>query len=204
MHLGDLLHTVRDFLNAYGNVGIFIVMVIENLGVPFPTELGFIAGQAMVNNGQTSYEVVFLVALAGKTVGSIITYYIGTRFAKKIKKITKENSRLKEGQKMFVAWMKRYGSFAVFISRLVGYARPWSSYFAGIGEIGFWPFIFYNVTGSAIIIAISMVVLGSIVELWKRFVNLRPLIIILLIASFVGFWVYLGIRSLIKKRKAVS
>ena len=166
-----------------------------------PTELGFILGQSMVVAGKASYSSIFLIALLGKTLGSIITYFIGKFFADRIKKIRKETSRAKAAQETFARWMKKYGDLAVFISRLVGYVRPWSSYFAGIGEIKFLPFIFYNVLGSAANIALSMLTLGLIVELWRKYGFLRPYIAVILILAFFAFWLWLAFYAKYKKAR---
>lgn len=197
----DVARWIIEFLNHYGQDGIFALMLVENLGAPLPTELGFVAGQTMVNAGQATYVEIFLVSLAGKTTGSIITYFAGKYFADKIKHIHERFSRLKRAQETFARWMKKYGDMAVFISRLVGYVRPWSSYLAGIGEIKFVPFIIFNVLGSAVIIALSMATLGVVVELWRHYGFLRPYIAVISILLFFGFWVYLVFASKFKKKK---
>lgn len=196
----ELVHHIYLFVVGYGLLGIFVLMLVENIGIPAPTEIGFVVGQSMVLTGRTNYLELFLVILAGKTVGSVISYIAGRYFASRIKVIRSESSRLKAAQATFTKWMKKYGNFAVFLSRVVGYIRPWSSYLAGIGEIKPFPFIFYNVTGSVTIIALTMVFLGAVVELWKRFAFLRPTIAVLSLVAFFGFWVFLSIY--VKRKKA--
>lgn len=197
----DIIKWIIEFLNRYGYGGIFLLMFVENLGIPLPTELGFIAGQTMIVSGRASYFSVFLISLIGKTAGSVLTYFAGRYFADKIKHIHEKSSRLKRSQEIFARWMKKYGDLAVFISRLVGYVRPWASYLAGIGEIKFVLFIIYNVLGSAIIIALSMATLGIVVELWRRYIFLQPYIAIIMILSFIGFWFYLALDHRFKRKK---
>ena len=202
MNWQGIISWLIELLNHYGLGGIFILMVLENLGIPLPTEVGFIAGQSMVIAGRATYLGIFFAALFGKTLGSIVTYFAGKYFADKIRHIHEKSSRVKRAQETFAHWMKKYGDAAVFVSRVVGYVRPWSSYLAGIGEIKFLPFIIYNVLGSAVIIALSMVTLGTFVELWRRFDYLRPYIVAILLISFFGFWIYIGLRSKFKKKKS--
>lgn len=197
----EVSRSIVEAINYYGHLGLFLLMVLENLGLPLPTEFGFVAGQSMVIAGRASYASIFFVALFGKTTGSILTYFIGKYFADKIRGIHERSSRLKRAQETFARWMEKYGNFAVFISRIVGYVRPWSSYLAGIGEIKFVPFIIYNVLGSAVIIALSMAALGLVVELWYQYGFLRSYIIVASLLSFFGFWIYLAIYSKFKKKK---
>lgn len=198
--LVHLISILTDWVSKYGYFGIFAFMFGENIGLPIPTEIGFIVGQAMVVAGKSTYLNIFLVILTGQVLGSIITYFMGRFFADKIKFLN-ESSNLKRAQKVFKGWMKKYGSFAVFISRLIGYIRPWSSYLAGIGEIDFLPFIFYNITGSALITVLTMLVLGTAVKLWQVYPFMRPVAIVLFIIFFFGFWVGLGIYRKVKGRK---
>jgi membrane protein DedA with SNARE-associated domain len=125
---------------------------------------------------------------------------MGAYFADRIR-LFEKSSRLKKAQSIFADWTKKYGSFAVFISRLVGYIRPWSSYLAGLGEIKFIPFVTYNVLGSTVIIILSMLVLGGAVEIWKNVPNLRPLAVPLFLLFFFGFWIGLFIYRKLKLRQ---
>lgn len=198
--INQMAHIILELVNKYGLWGIFLLMLSENIGLPVPTEIGFFVGQTMVVSGRADYAEIFLVILLGKTLGSISSYFTGRYFAGRIKMIEK-SSRLKRAQKIFGDWNKKYGSFAVFISRLVGYIRPWSSYLAGIGEIKFPLFIFYNITGSALIIIISMFVLGGAVEIWQAYPTLRPLAAVLFLIFFFGFWVGLWIYNYYRRKK---
>lgn len=197
--LNNILHAIYLFVLDYGLWGIFALMFVENLGVPLPTEIGFIVGQSMVLAGRVEYISIFLVALFGKTLGSIISYFAGKYFADKIKHTHKNSYKLKNAQKTFSRWMEKYGILAVFLSRLIGYVRPWSSYIAGIGEVKFIPFIIFNLSGSIFIILLTMFVLGTVVNLWSGYVFLRPYIIAVLLLSFFGFWAWLALHPKRKK-----
>lgn len=197
----SIIQTITALLNHYGFFGIFILMIAENIGLPLPTELGFIVGQSMVSLGHATYATIFVTILAGKTVGSLVSYFLGRYFAGKIKFLNRDSTRLKKAQDMFASWMDKYGNLAVFLSRLIGYVRPWSSYLAGIGEIKFVPFIIYNVLGSATIIVITMLVLGTAVNLWQVYPVFRPIAIGLFLIFFFGFWIGLWIHNKFKNRK---
>ncbi len=186
-------------IDHYGLGAIFVMMIVENLGIPLPTEVCYIVGQPIILSGAITQIDLFVVILVGKTLGSIITYYLGRFFSGKIKHLD-NHSGLKKSQQVFAKWMDKYGSFAVFLSRVIGYVRPWSSYLAGIGGIRFAPFIFYNILGSAVIIAITMLFFSSLFTLWQTYDFLRPLIFILIIVSSIGFWVWLAAINKIKQR----
>jgi membrane-associated protein len=198
--IDQIAHIILEFVDKYGFWGIFLLMLSENVGLPVPTEIGFFVGQAMVASGRANYFEIFLVVLIGKTLGSIPSYFAGRYFADRIKMIER-SSRLKKAQAVFSNWNIKYGSFAVFISRLVGYIRPWSSYLAGLGEIKFSLFIIYNILGSAIIIILSMLVYGFVVEILRTSPNSRPYAVPILIFFSLGFWIILYIYQKIKAKK---
>lgn len=199
--MDNFLHVVVAFVSSYGFAGIFVLMVLENLGLPLPTEVGFIVGQSLVISGKSNYLEIFLLVVIAQTFGSIISYLLGKYFAGNIHHIKKPSSNLKHAQEVFAKWMKKYGVAAVFVSRLVGYVRPWSSYLAGIGEIKFIPFIIYNVVGSAIIVAISMLTLGAATEIYMRYPVFRPIAVGLFLLFFFGFWIVLFTYRKLKSQK---
>lgn len=179
---------LRHIISEWGLWGIFLLMFAENLGLALPTEIGFLVGQSMVVMENQTYIVIFLVILSGKTLGSVITYFVGRYLSGKIKTLEFDKFGLKRAQHTFTVWMKKYGDLAVFISRLIGYVRPWSSYLAGAGEIKFLPFIIYNIAGSSLIIIMSMFVLKYVYLLWDNFPVLRTFIAIVMFILFFGFW----------------
>ena len=198
--ISEVAKETLDFVSHYGIFGIFILMFLENIGLPVPTEIGFIVGQTMVVSGQSTYFEILLVILLGSTAGSVLSYLLGTHFAGRIKLYDGSN-RIKKAQEVFHIWLEKYDSFAVFISRLVGYIRPWSSYLAGIGEVKIVPFLIYNILGSIVIFSITMAVLGGVVEVWQTYPILRPLAVVIFLLLFIGFWIGLGIFSKAKKNK---
>lgn len=200
MSYGQIINTILEYVSRYGYCGILLLMFFENLGFPLPTELGFIVGQSMVIAGSATYLSVFLVILLGKTLGSVISYFLGIYFAQRIEAIENRNSDLKRAQAIFAKWMEKYGDLTVFISRLVGYVRPWSSYLAGIGKVKFLPFIIYNVLGSSVIIVLTMLTLGGAVEIWRRYPILRPLALVMFFVFFFGFWIILWVTEKVKKK----
>ena len=193
MPIGDILAEAISWLEVYGFPGFFVVMMLESFGIPMPSEAVYVAGQGMVLSNTATYTNVFLVVLLGKTAGSVISYWVGRFFAGKIKRAERRIPRIWRAQKVFSLWMMKYGSAAVFISRLVGYIRPWSSCFAGIGEISFLPFIFYNILGSAVNILLAMAVMGVVTEIWVVYAPARPYIAALFVLAFVGFWFGLAV-----------
>ena len=73
----SIYHDLFVWVQAHGMHGVFLFMVIENLGVPFPTELGFLTAQGLVSAGYASYVSAFLVITAGHLFGAGVTYYSG-------------------------------------------------------------------------------------------------------------------------------
>ena len=66
-----------NWVQAHGMHGVFLFMVVENLGIPFPTELGFVTAQGLIKAGYTTYLSAYLVITAGHLTGAGVTYYSG-------------------------------------------------------------------------------------------------------------------------------
>lgn len=200
--IDNILHQILLFVSQYGYAGIFLLMFLENIGLPVPTEIGFIVGQTLVAKGVSSYPDIFFVILLGKTAGSAVSFVLGRYFAGKIK-LLHRSARLKSAQLIFSRWTDKYGNLAVLISRLVGYIRPWSSYLAGLGEIKPTTFFIYNILGSMVIIIFTMLILGGAVEIWRGYPELRvlaiPLFLIFLFSFWIGVYVYNRNKRLTKK-----
>lgn len=166
-------------------------MAIENMGIPFPTEASYILGQNYITHAQVSYVLILSILVAGQTIGSLLSYFLGRRIALSMH----IRPELDDVQEKVAGWFGKYGYITVFATRLLGYVRPWSSYVAGIAEVPFWPFLYYSVSGTIVFTAVSLLLTKQIVYLWHHYFLIR----VILNTSFaVGFIIVAYL--LLKKR----
>jgi membrane protein DedA with SNARE-associated domain len=101
-------------------------MVIENISIPLPTEIDYLIGQNIINRKLFSYQLVLLVLTIGHLTGSLIAYSIGRWGDNFVHQKLKNNSKILKTQKKLIDWYNKYGEITVFLTRFIGYIRPWS------------------------------------------------------------------------------
>jgi membrane protein DedA with SNARE-associated domain len=169
-----MLDFLISSIERYGLIGMFVSVMIENLGIPLPTEPAYLVGQTLITNGTYSWPIVHGVLLAGHLTGATISYLAGRRIAHKLK----VHRDFTVTQKKIASWFDKYGLPTVFATRLIGYVRPWSSYIAGIAEVKFIPFILLTAAGTIILNAITLFFIQQVVHVWIHYPILRVAIIL--------------------------
>ncbi|MFM8776481.1 MAG: DedA family protein, partial [Actinomycetota bacterium] len=84
--LGDLANWVQDVINQFGYIGVALLVVLENVFPPIPSEIvlpfaGFVAQQGATGagsaaNSDTSVLGMMIAATIGSVVGALILYFI--------------------------------------------------------------------------------------------------------------------------------
>ena len=182
-----------QFFRHYGLPGIFLLVVLENMGIPAPTEIAYVFAQALITSGKTSYLVALLVLTLAHVTGSVLSYAVGRGVVGGFKN-QKEN--LKKTESRMVEWYQRYGMYATFIARFVGQVRPWSSYVAGVAKEPFVPFVVLTTVGSLLFSIISLAITNTLTRLWLQYPVLR-----IGISAFFVISILAGLWFLTKKKK---
>ena len=106
----DLTFFQSFFMNLvekYGLFGIFIIGFSEPIFQPFPTEIFMIAGIAL----GLDWKLVMIVGALGTTIGSIITYYLASKYGEKLAYKLFDEKKYAKGEKFF----KKYGVWGFLI-----------------------------------------------------------------------------------------
>ena len=136
---------ILEFISNFGDLGVFIGMFLESSIVPIPSEV-VIMGAAAAG---ISISSILIFGSLGASLGGIVGYCIGKYAAKPL--------IIKFGKFIFIrprhidraeAFAKKYGSFSVFIGRIIPVV-PFKvfSITAGIVKIPLPQFIIYTVLG---------------------------------------------------------
>lgn len=149
-------HTLDTLLSNYGYLAVFLFVMIESLGVPFPGETLVIT--AALYAGTTHNLTVWgiwLSASAGAIIGDNIGYAIGywggfrllLRYGSKIRV---NEAKMKVGKLMF----DRYGGRVVFFGRFVSILRTYAAFLAGTNRMHYRRFFIFNASGGILWAAI--------------------------------------------------
>ncbi|BAY26035.1 hypothetical protein NIES2100_58460 [Calothrix sp. NIES-2100] len=206
-----MLEWITNTINSLGYWGIALLMFLENLFPPIPSELimplaGFTASPYQPGGAKLNIFGVFLAGLLGSVLGALIWYYPGQLMGEKRLK----NLADKYGKWIAISskditkatqWFNKKGSKAVFIGRLVPGIRTLISVPAGISNMPLLPFLFYTTLGSAAwvgLLTYSGYLLGSQYELVDKY--LAPVSKIVLVSLVLAFVVWVFKR----KRKSTT
>ncbi|HEY3398258.1 MAG TPA: VTT domain-containing protein [Armatimonadota bacterium] len=199
--LAGVYQELYVWITAHGMTGVFAFMLVENMGVPFPTELGFITAQGLISAGHVSFWEAFAVITGGHLLGAGITYYAGRAGDSALGRWFSHRQRLTAARDQMQAWYAKYGAFALLFGRLVGQVRPWSSLIAGMARVRPLQFWTWTVLGSLLYSLIAMWFTVGGFALWNRYPSLHIPMIIAVIAVFYGSMVVaLGHRWLTRRR----
>lgn len=175
-------------------------MFVENVGIPLPTEIGYLIGQDLINRGLFSYGVILFVLTLGHVLGSVFSYWLGLLGDKYLNTKLKSNKKIAEVHKKLEEWYKKNGNLTIFLTRFIGYVRPWSSFVAGLAEIKFWPFLFWTTIGSLLFNIITLYFTSIFMTIWRRYSVYHFLIAIVVFLLFFGVIFYEIWKYLRKKR----
>jgi membrane protein DedA with SNARE-associated domain len=145
-------HTLHDLLNQYGYAAVFLFVMIESLGIPFPGETMVIV--AALYAGATHHlqpELIWLAAAAGAIVGDNLGYGLGRwggyRLLRRYgSKIRINEAKLKVGRLLFA----RHGGKVVFFGRFISILRTYAAFLAGTNRMRYGRFLFFNAAGGII------------------------------------------------------
>jgi len=216
--LGDLANWVQDVINQFGYFGVALLVVIENVFPPIPSEIvlpfaGFVAQQsasavnATADAAQSDTTVVgmMIAATVGSVVGALILYFVSAaigperlrgfveRFGKWFGVKSSDLVRAEE-------WFDRRSVVAVLVGRCVPLIRSIVSIPAGFRRMKLTSFVVLTAIGSAVW-NIALIGAGALLgDQWERvgeYVGvLQWLVIVAILVLLVRFVV-----SRLKKRR---
>ena len=189
-----ILETARYYLRHYGYWAVLFALLGENAGLPLPGEtILILASFAAYHGHHLKLQWVILVAVCACTVGDNIGYWIGRhggrRLLEKYKRafhISDETIRAGE------EFLRRRGSFAIFIARFIAGMRIVAGPLAGVLRMEWKRFLLANFAGAVVwvsVISSAGYVFGSRYEALAGVIKETELwILIIVIAAGVYFW----------------
>lgn len=146
---------VTEMVAAGGLLGVFALMVLENLFPPIPSELIMAASGFAAARGQMSLVWLIVFAVAGTLAGNLFWYELGRwlgveRFRPLVARFGKWFAVEEEDLDRATSMLKRWGPFAICIGRMFPGVRTLISVPAGMVEIPRGVFYLWTTLGSAV------------------------------------------------------
>ena len=209
--LGDLASWVQDVINQFGYFGVALLVIIENVFPPIPSEIvlpfaGFVAQQgAGAAQSDTSVIGMMIAATLGSVVGALILYFVSAaigpdRLRAFVEKFGKWFGVKAADLVRAEAWFDRRSSLAVLVGRCVPLIRSIVSIPAGFRRMKLSSFVVLTALGSAVW-NIALIGAGAVLkDQWDRvgdYVGVFQWVVILAIVVFVVRFLI----SLVKRRR---
>lgn len=197
---------ILSIMGNYGYIGVFLLIMIENVFPPIPSEVILLFGGFMTTYTKLNIVGMVVASTLGSIFGAIILYYIGKIFNKdRLKKLI--SGKLGKILRLKVSdidnadsWFDNKGNKTVFFCRFIPLVRSLISIPAGMSEMPMVKFLLYTLFGSLIWNTV-LIIVGSLVgENWTKIVKILDtyshiVVIILFIIVVVGVYFFYRKRS---------
>lgn len=146
---------IQHLMDSMGYLGVLLLMVLENLFPPIPSEFILPSAGFAAARGEMSLLGVILAGTAGSVLGTLPLYYIGRAFGEERivawadrygKWLTLRGDDIRKADD----WFDRYGTKVILFGRMVPGVRSLLSLPAGMSEMPLPKFLTYSTIGSAL------------------------------------------------------
>jgi membrane protein DedA with SNARE-associated domain len=144
---------VMSIFFSTGYFGILLLMFVENVFPPIPSELIMPLAGYMAAQGKFSLFGIIVAGMLGSVLGALSLYYLGRKFGEdRLKEFADNHGRWltlsRKDIERAKRWFDQHGGAAMFFCRLIPGVRSLISVPAGIAGMKVLPFLAYRATGT--------------------------------------------------------
>ena len=143
--------TLATFLDVAETIGyplMFALIAIETMGIPVPGETALVTASIVASRGRLEIEFVIAIAAAAAIFGDNIGFAIGRRLGRRL--LTAPGPLLHHRRRVIAVgepFFDRHGPKAVFLGRWVTGLRITAAWMAGVTQMSWPTFLFWNALG---------------------------------------------------------
>jgi membrane protein DedA with SNARE-associated domain len=143
-----LAEFATNVVGDLGLPGVFLLMTLESMCIPIPSEATMLFAGFNVHEGEYSLFAVTAVGVLANLTGSWVAYAVG--YYGRLELVERHGNKLHIKQSHLALadrWFERWGAPAVFFSRMLPIVRTFISLPAGVARMPFWRFSVLTVLG---------------------------------------------------------
>jgi len=143
-----VIEVATEFIGSAGELGIFLLMVLESACIPIPSEAIMLFAGFSASKGELTLFGIVAAGVLGNLVGSWIAYAVG--YYGRIDLLEKHGRKLhikKSHLEWADRWFERHGDATVFFARMLPIIRTFISLPAGVARMPFWRFTIFTLAG---------------------------------------------------------
>jgi membrane protein DedA with SNARE-associated domain len=138
-------------ISSTGYLGVFVLMVLESMVAPVPSELVMPFAGFLVADGKMDLFIVILISSAASLTGSLVSYFAAYYGEKEmIHKFGKLFFLDRKELEWTEKWFKKHGDATVFVSRFVPVIRHLISLPAGLARMKLRHFVVSTLAGATL------------------------------------------------------
>ncbi|BCJ66600.1 DedA family protein [Polymorphospora rubra] len=205
--IGGLTGWVAGVIESMGEVGVGLLVALENLIPPIPSEIVLAMAGYLAGEGRVDVVLVTIAATAGSVLGALLLYWLGAAVGEDRLKRWLDRVPLVDLEDLEKAdrWFERHGRWAVLFGRMVPVVRSLVSIPAGADRMPLVQFTALTTLGSGIWNSIFIglgFALGSRWQEVDRYYNYFDYGIIGLFVVLIAWWVVKKVRK--RRAKAAA
>ncbi len=203
---GGLTGWVASVIESLGEVGVGLLVALENLIPPIPSEIVLSLAGYLASEGRVNLVMVYLAATAGAVLGALLLYGLGYALGEDRLKHWLDRLPLVDVDDLNKAdrWFERHARAAVLFGRCAPVVRSLVSIPAGANHMPIGEFVLFTALGSGVWNAIFVgggYALGSRFQDLERYSQWFDYAIWAFFAVAVAGWVTKKVR---KRRRAAA
>ncbi|WP_216324053.1 DedA family protein [Deinococcus aestuarii] len=187
---------VQNLMDSMGYLGILLLMILENVFPPIPSELIMPSAGFAASRGDLNILMVVAMGTLGSVLGTLPLYYIGRAFGEERlvawadkygRWLTLSGRDIRKADD----WFDRHGTKAVLFGRMVPGIRSLLSLPAGMSEMPLPKFLLYSAIGSGLwasALAGAGYVLGENYDRVERYIGPASKVILAVVVVAAVVW----------------
>jgi membrane protein DedA with SNARE-associated domain len=198
--LQGLAGWVASVIEALGEVGVGLLVALENLVPPIPSEIVLSMAGYLAAQGRVSLVLVLLAATAGSVAGAVALYALGRTLGEQRLRRWLDRIPLVDASDLDRAdrWFERHAKSAVLFGRCVPVVRSLISVPAGAERMPLGQFLVFTALGSGVWNALFVVGGYLLGERWRdveRYSHWFDYAVAAFFVITVGWWVAGKVRA---------
>lgn len=202
-----MVEWITRTMESMGYWGIGLLMFLENLFPPIPSELIMPLAGFAIARGSMDFVPAIAAGVIGTVLGALPWYFAGVYFGERRlmnwadrygKWLTLSSRDIERS----IAWFNQYGKLAVFLGRLVPGVRTLISLPAGLARMNLGIFLLYSTVGTLIwtsALTFFGYLLGENYEQVEHYLGpVSKIVLVLLVVAF-GIWLWRRQRPIVPR-----
>jgi len=210
MHLAEILNAINEWalgiISTVGYPGLGLVMFLENVFPPIPSELVLPLAGWLTLDSETGFTLlgVTIVGAIGSVAGAFFFYGLGKWFDEKrvrwlLQRFGKWFLLSEDDFDTALTWFDKYDEYVIFFGRMVPLVRSLISVPAGLANMNVGTFTAYTAIGTALwsfLLAFAGRMLGARWAVVSEFIDRYETVVIVVCVLAVAWFVINRVRKL--------